>query len=234
MLKGALVELTSGLQSGPPNVIIFQFNPETLRHAWSQPTVPTTGTTGTAGAGSALAVAGAPTESFSFSLAMDVTDQLADPDPVVRQMAEKLGIYPRLAALELLLYPSGSQARPTGGTAAPGSTPSAGADRRPTPAAILPTVLFVWGTDRVLPVRVTSLTITEKLYNAALSPTHAEAQIELKVLTPEDLRSVKGELGSLALAAYAYSQGLRISRAVATVGESQRQVIGILTDSLKP
>ena len=36
------------------------------------------------------------------------------------------------------------------------------------PASQLPTVLFVWGPGRIAPVRVTTLTITEKLYDGTL------------------------------------------------------------------
>ena len=78
------------------------------------------------------------------------------------------------------------------------STPPATA----VPAAQLPTVLFVWGPGRIVPVRVTTLTITEKLYDGTLlNPIHAEAQIGLKVLTPEELKWVDGPLGTLANAA---------------------------------
>ena len=51
-------------------------------------------------------------------------------------------------------------------------------------------------------MRVTTLTITEKLYDSRLLvPTHAEAQIELKVLTAPELEFVDGPLGTLARAA---------------------------------
>ena len=77
-------------------------------------------------------------------------------------------------------------------------------------ASQVPTVLFVWGPGRILPVSVTSLIITEKLYDAVLlNPTHAEAQVGLQVLTPEELHSVDGPLAEIAKVAYAYSQGLR-------------------------
>ena len=36
---------------------------------------------------------------------------------------------------------------------------------------------------------MTGLTITEKLYNATLNPTHAEAQLTLRVLTPAELQA---------------------------------------------
>src|SRR3954451_871274 len=83
-----------------PNVIIFQFNPETMTHTWTQPE---------AAAGGAranpLAVRGAPGEQFSFTLAMDASDMIADGSAVAEGIARLTGIYSRLAALEMLLYP---------------------------------------------------------------------------------------------------------------------------------
>ena len=97
------------------------------------------------------------------------------------------------------------------------------------PAAQLPTVLFVWGPGRILPVRVTSLTITEKLYDAVLlNPTHVEAQIGLRVLTQEELKYVDGPLGSLANTAYGYSQGLREALALANLANAAESIIGML------
>jgi hypothetical protein len=221
-VKGALVELVSRIGGAVPNVIVFQFNPETMRHTVGQP-APAAAPGKATAAGNALAVAGPPSESFSFSLAMDITDDFADPDPSVRVAARRHGIYARLAALETLLYPIDASGPLTRNN-------SRGGHKRPTPAAILPTLLFVWGTSRILPVRVTSLTVTEKLYDTDLNPTHAEAQLELQVLTPDELRAVPGKLGQLATAAYAYSQGERIALATANLGNAQRAVIGILGD----
>ena len=228
MMKGALVELVSGISGSVPNVIIFQYNPETLRHSLSQATAPVAPTAGKT-SGSALAVPGAPTETFSFSLTLDATDQIADRDPRVSGEAIENGIYARLAALELLMYPAGNS-RSKSNSSRSGTSSSGGEDRRPTPASQLPVVLFVWGTGRILPVRVTSLTITEKLYDEKLNPTSAEAQLELHVLTPDDLRSVPGRLGELATTAYWYSQGQRMARAQSNLGASERNVIGILGD----
>ena len=37
MMKGALIEFVPAFGRRLPNVVVFQFNPETLRHSWSQP-----------------------------------------------------------------------------------------------------------------------------------------------------------------------------------------------------
>ena len=230
MMKGALVELVPAFGITVPNVVIFQFNPETLRHTWSPAGAAATPAASGQAASHPLAITGVPNESFSFSLSMDVTDQLADPDDAVKLDAASYGIYTRLAALEMLLYPTILPDLTTGGTG--GGTGKGGdSEKRPTPSAQLPVVLFVWGAGRIVPVRITSLSITEKLYDAALNPTHADAQIELRVLSPDELSLITGMPGRLAGAAYMYSQGFRAGRAAhaaANLGDSARALIGML------
>jgi hypothetical protein len=78
-------------------------------------------------------------------------------------------------------------------------------------------------------VRVASLTITEKLYDPnLLNPTHAEAQIQLKVLTKEELAYVGGPLGVVAKAASAYSEKLREALAIANLANAAQSIIGML------
>jgi hypothetical protein len=201
-----------------------------MTHTWT----PATTNPGTPGSTSnPLAITGDPQEAFSFTLAMDSNDMIADGDAVETGLATVSGVYTRLASLEMLLFPT---APPGGGligsvTAALGigggsSSPD---PTRQVPAAQLPTVLFVWGPGRIVPVRVTQLTITEKLYDSTLlNPTHVEAQIGLRVLTKEELAYVDGPLGSLAKIANTYSQGLREALAIANLANAAESIIGML------
>jgi hypothetical protein len=50
-----------------------------------------------------------------------------------------------------------------------------------------PLTLFVWGPGRVLPVRVTSFSITEQAYDGLLNPIRAEVDLSLLVLSYHDL-----------------------------------------------
>jgi hypothetical protein len=229
-LRGALVEFMESFPIPIPNVIIFQYNPETMTHTWT----PATTNPGTPGSTSnPLAITGDPQESFSFTLAMDSNDMIADGDALETGLATLSGVYSRIAALEMLLFPT---APPGGGligsvTAALGiGGASASPDpTRQVPAAQLPTVLFIWGPGRIVPVRVTTLTITEKLYDATLlNPTHVEAQVGLRVLTKEELAYVDGPLGSLAKIANTYSQGLREALALANLANAVESIIGML------
>src|ERR1700681_242610 len=114
-LRGAFVQFMPTFLVPMPNVIIFQFNPETMTHTWT-PSAPDMTPYPTSDAKShvnPMAVQGLPGESFSFNLAMDANDMIADGGSggvaaAAAVLATATGIYSRLAALEMLLYPSGS------------------------------------------------------------------------------------------------------------------------------
>src|SRR5258708_28884124 len=86
-----------------PNVIVFQYHPESMSHAWTQPEAPSAGPNETIP--NPLAVKGNPGESFSFTLALDAADSIAD-GSASAALAKVSGVYTRLAALEMLLYPA--------------------------------------------------------------------------------------------------------------------------------
>jgi hypothetical protein len=229
-IRGALIEFMPTFLIPLPNVIVFQFNPETIRHSWT-PAAAAPPPSGSPGAGVAgtnpLAVQGMPGESFSFTLAMDANDGIAEGNPI----ASASGIYSRLAALEMLLYPTGAGGLSGALVATVSSATAAGGGggaKASVPASQLPTVLFIWGPGRIVPVRVNSLSITEKLYDPLLNPTYAEAQIDLKVLTPNELEAVQGPLAGIARASYEYSQGLRQVLALANLANAAESIIGMI------
>src|SRR5690242_14240484 len=105
VLKGALISFLPTFIGATPNVVIFQINPETITHSWnSADPVETEHKAG----GDPLAVAGLPSEKFEFTLAMDANDAIADGDlnRTEAVIAEASGVYSRLAALEMLQYPT--------------------------------------------------------------------------------------------------------------------------------
>jgi len=202
-----------------------------MTHSWTQPEAVAPAAAGQPPT-NPLAVKGFPGEQFSFTIAMDAADTIAD-GAVSATLAEVSGVYTRLAALEMLMFPSSATQSGLLGTvtAAIGSAFGAGGGggvKRQVPANTMPTVLFVWGPGRIVPVRVTSLTITEKLYDGLLNPTHAEAQLGLRVLTTEELKASADTLAVVARAAYDYSMGLRQVLAVANLINSAESVIGML------
>jgi hypothetical protein len=117
-------------------------------------------------------------------------------------------------------------------SAATGSTASGATARTwKVPNSTLPVVLFVWGPKRVLPVRVTTLTITETLYDAELNPTHAEAVLGLRVLTPTELFAARPDAGTpVETATTAYNQTLDLRRqwAATDAASAPTSIIGML------
>jgi hypothetical protein len=200
-----------------PVVTIFQYNPESMTHGWTQREPP-----GKAGveSGNPMAVPGLPGESFDFTIYLNADDDVASGIPVLRQVAQRAGLGARLAALEMMLYPvdgTGATASRTGqllGTVASGLGSSKSAWKLPN--STVPVVLFYWNRNRIVPVRVTTLSITETLYDEDLNPRNAQAQLGLRVLTPEELAAANPAPGTAAdLAVVAYDQTLATRRLLA-------------------
>jgi hypothetical protein len=228
-LRGALIEFTESFPLPVPNLILFQYNPETMTHTW------TPSKSGGINAPeqrphNPLSISGPPEEAFSFNLVMDSNDTIADGFPGTADLAKASGVYPRLAALEMLLFPTAPPGGGLIGTISSALNLSAGPSKATSvPAGQLPTIFFVWGLGRIAPVRLSSFTITEKLYDSELlSPVHAEAQIELKVLTAPELQFITGKLGTLARAAAKYTTGVRETLALANLANSTESIAGML------
>jgi hypothetical protein len=234
-IKGALISfLPTAIGGLPiPNAIVFQINPETITHTWTEAAPPK------APAGQQepertdpLAASGLPGETFGFTLSLDSNEEIAGTNPVASGLAQVSGVYTRLSALEMLQFPNlPSSAGLLGAVSSAISAAGLGASSsgaQLVPQSEVPLVLFVWGPERILPVRVTALTITEKLFDAALNPIHADAQITLRVLTPDDLTAVNSSLKDVAKAAYNYTLGLRQAQAIANLGDAVASIIGML------
>lgn len=240
-IKGALVEFMPTFLVPLPNVIIFQYNPEQMTHTWSQAKISREPEPIIS---DPLAIRNVPGESFSFTIMMDANDTIADGSAVTAAIAQQSGVYSRLAALEMLLYPANAfgggllgsvSVNPpvsvvAGGVGVPVGASASATTQRNVPQSQVPVVLFVWGPGRILPVRVTNLTITEKRYDTALNPIQAEAQVGLQVLTPEELNVINEQdaLTGIAKGAYKYSQGLRQALAVANLGNAADSILGML------
>src|SRR5262249_9797568 len=144
-----------------------------------------------------------PTESYSFTLNLDASDQLAAGDLITAGT----GILPALSALELLMIPTATQD--------PDLSALAGGDCDSYKIAPLelPTVLFFWGPYRIWPATVNSLNITETSYDELLNPIRAEVQVNLQVLSDDQIETA----GLLARGAFKYSQGVKQVLAALTI-----------------
>lgn len=199
VLRGAFVEYGLSL---PPLAVVFQFNPEQLQRSrgatFDSPDQQAMSThrTGERGeenprerlkplrewhaersdldairTGQTVSVQ---EETLSFELRLDATDGLAAGDPV----SAGFGIAPTLSTLELMTYPKGTGVL----SAALGSLLGKSAGYRFGPPENPPLVLFLWGTQRVLPVNITSLTVTETDFDRLLNPVRATVAVALTVI----------------------------------------------------
>ena len=169
LLKGAIV----GIDPFNPlaSIIIFQYNPDTLTRRL---TAQTTGSDN-ADRGEVLRLKGPPQETINLEVEIDAADQLEQSQPTALTM----GILPTLASLEMLLYPKSSVAIANEVLA------SVGIIEVIQPEA--PLTLFVWGTQRVLPVRLTEFSITEEAFDPILNPIRAKVSLGMRVLNYQDL-----------------------------------------------
>lgn len=175
--KGAIV----GVDPANPlaSIIVFQYNPDTITRSL---TAQTAG--GDGDKGEVLRFKGPPLESIKLDVEVDAADQLEQG----KAPATQLGIHPALAALEMLLYPK------SGTVIANEAMLSLGMIEIVPPEA--PLTLFIWGPKRVLPVRLTSFSITEEAFDPNLNPIRAKASLDMRVLNYHDLglASVGGAL----------------------------------------
>lgn len=170
LIKGAIVGLDPLNPVG--SVIVFQYNPDTMTR---QLDARTSG--GESGDRSeALRLAGPPKETITLSIEIDATDQLEQAD----QQAVKTGVHPTLAALEMLIYPKSAKVIADAILAGLGNIEIVPPET--------PLTLFVWGQQRVLPVRLTRFSITEEAYDTQLNPIRAKVELTLQVLSYADLK----------------------------------------------
>ncbi len=166
--KAALISFAGGFLGPVPDVIVFQYNPAELSRSLQQRRAPACGT-GELSQTEAFRVDGPPSETITLKAEFDGDDMAMDGSPVT----PLVGVRASLAALELLLY-SKDQQNLSSILAGPGSMN--------VPPDVLPVVLFVWGPGRVLPVRLTALTIREQEFDILLNPIRAEVDMTLEIL----------------------------------------------------
>lgn len=190
-LRGAFIAGAPRDEDLSSRVIPFRFNPESLaRQLTVEAGQSPSGTEGAtprastdaAAEASADAAMGALKESFSVQIRLD----FADRDESVSNLDEEYGIAPEIAAIEDLVYPVETDAEAS----------SDGRDGVRAKRA-RPTVLFVWGKKRVLPVRIASLQISESVYNNHLNPVRAEIDVSLEVLGEADVLDTPGARSAL-------------------------------------
>jgi hypothetical protein len=172
LIRGGIVLVDPGT-GALVRVIALQYNPDSL----SRTLQPQAAAGDAHDRSQALRLKGPPVETIRLEAEIDATDELEQPDQNATTV--RLGIAPQIAALETLLYPSSGQL--IANHAAQG-TGTLEIEPLETPLA-----LFVWSSQRVVPVRVTDFSVTEEAFDANLNPLRAKVSLSLRVLSVDDL-----------------------------------------------
>jgi hypothetical protein len=171
LVKGGIV-LVDPITGVVIRIIPLQYNPDTISRSLA--------VRGTSEAGDrleAMRLTGPPVETIKLEAEIDATDQLEFPDqnPTVVES----GLHAQLAALETIIYPDSSRLQSNNDLARLGTLEIAPAEA--------PLTLFLWSKNRVLPVRLTELGITEEAFDPSLNPIRARVSLGMRVLSVNDL-----------------------------------------------
>jgi hypothetical protein len=172
LLKGGIVLLNpaTGIVQ---RIITLQYNSDSLSRSLQIQSVPGE----SHDRSEALRLIGPPVETIKLDAEIDATDQLEFPDR--NQTAAQAGIFPQLAALETIIYPTSQRLIANNNLASQGTL-------EVTPLES-PLTLFVWSSKRIVPVRLTDFSITEEAFDAFLNPIRAKVSLGMRVLSVNDL-----------------------------------------------
>jgi hypothetical protein len=233
LLKGALIQFSAPLLIPIPNIILFQYNPETMSRSftpWEPPTKDEFGNIDPKIAAT-LAQPYDPQESINLALELDAADALEE--PLLHPIAVVSGVADRIAAMEMLLYPLGQST--LGGlrtgslkVSARGFDLSEVATRGIFAERMrVPIVLFFWGPGRVVPVRIKTFSVDEQAYSPTLYPLRAKVTIGLTILDAATFYDDDSAVTKLARACYNLMRAQKEGLALANVLNSVESIIGV-------
>lgn len=214
LLKGGFAVYQSQTAGPPPKIIVFQYNPEHMTRSLAARAAPREPSNVGAAREDVLRVLGPPVETMSLSIELDAADQLAE--PLQNPEVVENGLHPVLATLEMLLYPPTNEVQLLQTLASEGQVQVCPAD--------LPLVLLIWGKSRVVPVMLTSFSISEEAFDPKLNPIQAKVDLGLRVLTYMELKST-----SLGYGAYlGYQRQKEILAQLFQPGSDPSRLAGLL------
>jgi len=168
IFKGALVSVPL---LGTPKVLSFQYNPANMQRSLTPNMVGGEEQDRTM----AVSFKGPPSQTINVSVEFDAAPGLNSGDSTEVEN----GVYAQLAALELLVTPDTIELMSAQTLLNAGMM-----EIQPLDA---PTLYFVWGPSRVLPVRVTQFSVTEELFDGHLNPIQATVALTMRVLSVSDV-----------------------------------------------
>lgn len=163
--------VTISASDGSPTIVPFQYNPGSLTRQLQPQYFGADESART----QAVRFSGPPVQRISAEIELHVADKLEKGDPIARTM----GIHPEIAAIERLVYPDSSAVQNGANLSSWGSIEIA--------PVVTPLTLFIWGPNRILPVRVESFQVSEQLFDTNLNPIQATIALEMRVLSYADL-----------------------------------------------
>jgi len=247
LLKGAVIQFSAPMLIPIPNIILFQYNPETMSRSFT-PWAPVQRTLEASSDGTtlqrrslefsqvqALAQPFDPQEAISLALELDATDALEKPQ--THPVAFIAGVADRLAALQMLLYP-GEDSGPSlsisvGASLTGGLTGLVSAESPALERKEVPIILFFFGPGLIVPVRLTSFSIEEQQFSPLLYPIRAKVNVSMRVLDEDDLVNAAGVGGDsaiveLAKGCYVFTKTQRKALALANLANSVESIMGML------
>ena len=171
LLKAGLV-LVNPESQAPERVIALQYNPDTVTRTLAPQAI-----ADSANRSNVLRLTGPAIETIKLTAEIDAIDQLEFPEQ--NEAAVQSGIHRDLAALETLVHPRSDQLVSNNTLAGLGTLEIAPVET--------PLTLFVWSKLRIVPVRLTDLSITEEAFDPALNPIRAKVSLGMRVLNVNDL-----------------------------------------------
>jgi hypothetical protein len=173
LVKGGIVTMdpdTAAVQSA----IALQYNPDSLSRTLQIQAVQG-GQDGVRV--DALRLRGPAIETIKVEAELDATDQLEFPTQFPN--AVQYGLQPQLAQLEMLVNPTVETLNADNAMANAGTLEIIPLEQ--------PLTLFVWSSNRVVPVRLTDFSITEEAFDTSLNPIRAKVSLGMRVLNVDDL-----------------------------------------------
>ncbi|MEM7291522.1 MAG: hypothetical protein AAF412_14315 [Pseudomonadota bacterium] len=217
VITGAFVQLIEDIIGIVPNIITFQYNPESISRSlepWNPFEVDDTNR----GAQAPTVQPYSPSEKFSFTLELHAADGMDLGNP----LQVGTGVASTIAALQKLTQPTEGLL----GDLVASAQALAGNDAASVERPSVPITLMILGPGVIYPVRVTSLSVDQKEFSPLLYPIHASVSLEMVVLTPDVFMCRETAASGAAVATYNFTKLQENALAILNIANSVQNTVG--------